>query len=76
VRGSIRLTFDLPSGGKLRADLYDVTGTRIRTVVNRSWAEGHHSVTVDLSEVPAGVYFVRVEAPGFECVTRRLVVLP
>jgi hypothetical protein len=59
--------------------IYDVSGKRIRTLVNRSQAAGPHEVEWDGLDdngmrVSSGVYFYRITAGEFEQ-TRRMVLL-
>jgi hypothetical protein len=44
--------------------LHDVRGRVVRTIVEGERAAGEHRAEVDASELPAGVYFYRLEAPG------------
>jgi hypothetical protein len=76
VRGFLYIDFELASEGRLRAGLYDVTGSCVQTVIDRFLDRGTHSVEVDLSEVSTGVYFLRVRDRRGCGVTRRVVVLP
>jgi hypothetical protein len=76
VRGSLHIGFELESGLIVRADLYDVTGSRIGTLVDGFLSRGTHRVTANMSDVPAGMYFLRFESSQGNCVTRQVVVLP
>jgi hypothetical protein len=70
----LQIIFDLPLESEIQADLYDATGCRIRTVVSGSWSRGSHMVTVDLSAVPPGNYFLRFRDGRDARVTRRIVI--
>jgi hypothetical protein len=69
------LSFELPRESSVRLTIYDVTGHRVRTLVDQSLAPGTHHVRWDgrdagLAAVPAGVYFASFEAQGFHATTR------
>jgi hypothetical protein len=76
VRGALHINFELASGMELKAAIYDVTGSCMQTIMNRFLNRGSHKVSVDLSEVPAGVYFLHVRDRRGDGITRRVVVLP
>lgn len=63
-RASQRLAFIAPRPGPLRVDIYDVSGRRLRTILDSSIAPGEVVVDWDGRDaggrlVPAGVYFWR-----------------
>ena len=69
-----RLRFSLAEGGKTTLRLFDVSGRLVQTIAERDYPPGQYEVRLFLSKRPAGVYFYRLEAPGFRA-TRRLVIL-
>ncbi len=73
--------FELSAGASRPVSLvvYDVTGARIRTLIDRSMTAGRHSVEWDGrndagSAVASGVYFYRLAEPG-HVFTRKMVLL-
>jgi hypothetical protein len=67
--GAVRLGFTLPRAARARLLLYDVTGRRVRTLVDGPLGAGVHARTWDGREdggarAPAGLYFARLEAAG------------
>jgi flagellar hook assembly protein FlgD len=78
--GSVRIAFDLPRGGDASLRIYDVSGRRVRTLIeSRLPAQIRHDLTWDGTDqdgrpVSTGIYFVRLEADG-KSFTRRAVVL-
>lgn len=76
VSGSVRIAFDLTSGVTLGADLYDVGGRHVLNLVKGLRAGGRSEIRADLSDLPGGIYFLRIDAWRGYRVTRRIVVLP
>ncbi len=74
LAGRSRLVFDLPREAHVRLTVHDVRGRRMAELLNGAAPAGRHARHWDSSAVAAGVYFVRLEAAGFEAV-RRLVVV-
>jgi hypothetical protein len=73
------IAYDLPRAGESRLVIYDVSGARVRELVNRRESAGRYSVTWDGrgdSGAPAasGVYFYRLTSGTFTQ-TRKMVLL-
>jgi hypothetical protein len=73
------IRFSLARPGHASLVIYDVTGRRVRTLVDGSRDAGAHAVTWDGTNdrgahVASGVYFYRLYAAGFER-TRKMVLL-
>ncbi len=63
----------------VRVSLYAADGRQVRVLADRNFAAGRHRLSWDGrdergSEVPAGMYLLRLEGPGREAVARALVV--
>ena len=72
-----RALLDLPEAGEASLALYSVTGQRVRTIAERSFAAGRHSLTWDAlgrdgSPVAPGLYFA-VLTQGGQRVQQRVV---
>ncbi len=77
AHGSARIAYSLPGAGHVRLAVYDLTGARVRTLVDADRAAGVASATWDGRDtagnsVRAGAYFVRLEFAG-RSLTQRLV---
>lgn len=77
--GAVELDLTLPRDGHVRADVHDVLGRRIVTLVDDRMAAGAHRLGWDGMldggrRGPSGVYFVRVRADG-AAFTRKILVI-
>ncbi len=73
VRGSARLSFELPAAAFVSVRLFDVQG-RLRAVwLERELAPGRHDVPIETTGLRPGVYACRLEA-GSRRAQRRVVV--
>ncbi|MCC6653357.1 MAG: hypothetical protein IT348_19555 [Candidatus Eisenbacteria bacterium] len=77
ARGPAALRFGLSSAGRVSLALYDAGGRRVRTLVSGSLEAGEHAIRWDGRDdggrpVAAGLYFAKLESPGFAA-TRRIV---
>lgn len=78
-RASTTLMFELATSGEASLEVFDLQGARVRTLT-RGWHRAGHTEIVWHGEddaghrVPAGVYFVRLQARGFSG-TQRIVAL-
>lgn len=74
-----RITYSLPSSGKVAVKVFDANGALVRTLEEGAKTAGLHSVSWDWCDargnrLSTGVYFCRVEQNG-ECATRPLVLI-
>jgi len=57
------IKYALPEKAKFRLEVYDIKGTRVKELSEES-PLGFYSREIDMSNKPAGVYFIRMEANG------------
>jgi hypothetical protein len=65
------IAFDLPSNGYVNLDIYDISGRRVKTLVNKNMEAGKYHVVWDGhdeygNEVASGTYFYRIKAGSFQ----------
>ena len=72
--GSATLRYGLPSTAHVKFEVFDVSGRRVRKVVDETQAPGWYDVTIDPTGMRGGVYFARMTAGSFSA-TRRMVVV-
>ena len=73
------IRYQLPVPGRVTVRVFDVAGTKVRSLVDAKVAAGHHECRWNGldgkdKEVPSGVYFYRLSSEG-QSVTRKMVVV-
>jgi len=67
---TVRFEFDLPSSGDAKFGLFDLSG-REQLAIASGWHDaGSHTLTVDASALPAGIYLAVLETGGKRLVQR------
>jgi YD repeat-containing protein len=65
-----RFTFTLPHGARVTVRLFDITGRLVATVVEGKFGPGPHRVELSPGRWAAGVYYYRLDTPGFSKVQK------
>lgn len=60
--GPASVRFGLPVSGRVTLELYSVLGERVVTLADGERAAGWHLVRLDDARLPAGIYFLRLQA--------------
>ncbi len=68
------IEFDLKNDSYVELSVYDITGARVSTLVNRPLSAGSHSINWDANEVASGVYYYTLKAND-ETTTRKMTLL-
>jgi hypothetical protein len=75
IAGAARFECEVNRNQRMRADLIDVSGRRVRTILDAQLSAGDRRVIgFDAGRIPAGVYFLRFEGAD-SALTRRIVVV-
>ena len=77
-RDRTQINYALPTAGNVSLRVYDVTGRTVRTLANGHQKAGSYSVSWDSKDsrghqVARGVYFYRLDTPGFRSVKKAVV---
>ena len=59
---STTISFSLTEPSRVRLDVFNVTGARVATLVDREMTAGEHSVAFNARGLSSGVYFYRLQA--------------
>jgi YD repeat-containing protein len=62
--GARHLTFSIPSNGHVALMVFDVSGRRVATLIDRVLGAGHHDAQFSTGRWAAGVYYYRLELGG------------
>ena len=68
----IDIRFALPATSNVRLTVFNVIGQEIAVLAEGMHSAGVHTVTFDASQLPAGVYFYRLEAGSFSDIRKML----
>jgi len=72
--GSMSLRYQIKDKGHLISDLFSISGLRIKRLLNEEMMPGEYEMEVDIRDLPAGVYFFRMQA-GAQVEVQKLVIL-
>jgi hypothetical protein len=68
------LVFELRESAPVRVELYDMLGKLLPVGINEQRPAGMQQQTVDVSQLPNGVYWLRIQSGPSDFLTRKLVV--
>ena len=71
---STRLSYDIPDNTHINLSVYDLNGRLIRTLEDRVIPAGAHALNFDATNLPSGMYFVRLNTASF-ATTQKLLLL-
>lgn len=66
------IKYALSEDGKVVLRVHDVLGREVKTLVNEFQAAGYKSIQFDASNLPSGMYFVRLTAGSYTNVMKML----
>jgi hypothetical protein len=70
--GAVHLRYLIRDSGYLISDLLGISGNKIRELVRQEISPGEYEMEIDVSDLPAGIYFLRLRV-GKETVVKKLV---
>jgi hypothetical protein len=74
ARARTTIRYEIPQPRRVRLEVFDVTGRRVRTVLDEQKRVGRHERSVDVSSLASGAYFYRLSA-GETTKTRKFIVV-
>ncbi|MGD8719254.1 MAG: T9SS type A sorting domain-containing protein, partial [Candidatus Zixiibacteriota bacterium] len=69
-----KLMINMPTATEVVVRMYDLSGRRVGTVLERPVTEGTHEYAMDVSGMPAGIYILHLEGGGHVSAKRVAVV--
>ena len=70
---STRISFT-STGGHVQVTIFDTIGREIRTLVDGSFAAGDHEVVFEAENLPAGLYYYRLQSGSYQQVKSMMLV--
>jgi glucose/arabinose dehydrogenase len=58
------IKYTLPQGGRVRLAVYNLLGQEVAVVFDGLQSEGAHEMEFTNADLPSGIYFYRLQAPG------------
>ena len=59
------IKFGLETGGIVELTIYDMLGRKVRTLANKFYNEGIHSISFDAKELSSGIYYYRIKTGSY-----------
>ncbi|CAN5642042.1 hypothetical protein BH10BAC5_BH10BAC5_28910 [soil metagenome] len=69
-----KINFDVPRSGIISLKIYDLTGRELTQLINENMSAGRYSIDFNGANYASGVYFYRIEAPGFSMSKRMMLI--
>jgi hypothetical protein len=69
-----KIAYTVPEAGYVNLSVYDLSGRETAVFVNGELTAGRYVSTFDASQLPTGLYFIRLNA-GSEVMTRKVVLV-
>lgn len=60
------INYELKTKSEVQLHIYDITGRKIKTLVNQWQTAGVHSITFDAPDLASGIYIYKLKAGSFE----------
>lgn len=69
---STTIEYDLPKASNVSIEVYNTSGQKITTLLNKKMAAGNHEVEFNAANLSSGVYFYRIQAGEFHDVKKMI----
>lgn len=69
------ITFELKSAGFVNLTIFDITGRKIKTLINRKLNAGEHTYNFEAENLPSGVYVYSLTYDNTYTITRKMTLL-
>jgi Secretion system C-terminal sorting domain len=70
-----RMNISLPNTGKVRIELFNIIGQKVKNVINSNLSAGNNYIDLELNGLPNGFYIARVTIDEKYTVTKKLMLL-
>lgn len=69
------INYQLPASNKVHLIIYNMTGQKVRTLVNRTQMTGQYSVTFNADGLASGVYLFRLSTDNGFVQTKKMILM-
>jgi len=59
------IKYTVPRAGRVRLSVFNLLGQEVAVILDAEQAQGVHSVDFNKADLPSGIYFYRLQGPGF-----------
>ena len=73
ARGAFSVRYDVPSQARVSVGIYDADGRLVRSLRQGNVTPGRYEAKLSSDALPAGIYFLRLDTPGFRSVKKAVV---
>ena len=73
ARGAFSVRYDVPKQSRVSVGVYDADGRLVRSLREGNVAPGRYEAKLPSGALPAGIYFLRLDTPGFRDVKKAVV---
>jgi hypothetical protein len=70
ARGAFSVRYDVPRQSRVSVGVYDADGRLVRSLSEGEVSPGRYEVKLPSGTLPAGIYFLRLDTPGFRDVKK------
>ncbi|NCA84759.1 MAG: T9SS type A sorting domain-containing protein, partial [Clostridia bacterium] len=72
-KGTTQFAYTLPADGKVTLEINDITGNKVKLLINEGQHVGEHMFTMDASALPPGMYVAILTFTGNDQVLKRTI---
>lgn len=70
----VNIPYDLPEETQIQINIFDISGKKVQTLVNRKQSPGRYNINFNASHLASGMYIVRINCPNY-CESRKMLLL-
>jgi len=59
------IKYTVPRAGRVRLSVFNLLGQEVAVLLDAEQSEGVHTLEFDKADLPSGIYFYRLQGPGF-----------
>jgi hypothetical protein len=69
-----KIMFDIAKGGNVKISVFDITGKETAILTNEYYSPGKYITNFDAGNLSSGIYFYKLETPGFVGIKKMILV--